>query len=203
MRKTFAKRMKELRIGQKEADPEFMKKESQRISLLQKRQRASINEELTAEKEYNQLKTKRYWQRKKATETIKIVPVNKKGFAIPQAYRKDIKKLKGQLPKSPSKRVEAVMRLVNEVGLKLKESDFNRKRKKYWGMSDKMKSQVTDFYYRTDVMYIAPGLKDGKCLEWKGERKDEKILSDDVFVWGVCHVWNCLPRQWKRFHNVH
>ena len=60
MRKTFAKRMKELRIGQKEADPEFMKKESQRISLLQKRQRASINEELTAEKEYNQLKTKRY-----------------------------------------------------------------------------------------------------------------------------------------------
>ena len=86
--------MKELRLRRKEADLEFMKKESQKISLLLKRQRASINEKLIAAKEYNQLKSKRYRQRKKATETIKIVAVTKKGFAIPQAYRKDIKKLK-------------------------------------------------------------------------------------------------------------
>ena len=86
--------MKELRLRRKEADLEFMKKESQKISLLLKRQRASINEKLIAPKEYNQLNSKRYRQRKKATETIKIVPVTKKGFSILQAYRKDIKKLK-------------------------------------------------------------------------------------------------------------
>ena len=57
------------------------------------------------------------------------------------------------------------MRLVNEVGLKLKESDFNRKRKKYGGLSDEVKSQVVDFYYRTDVIYTAPGLKDDNCLD--------------------------------------
>ena len=53
MGKTSAERMKALRLRRKEADPEFMKKESERISLPQKRQRASMNEkELTAAREY-------------------------------------------------------------------------------------------------------------------------------------------------------
>ena len=44
--------MKTLRLRQKEADPEFMKKESERISLLQKRLSASMNKEkLTAARE--------------------------------------------------------------------------------------------------------------------------------------------------------
>ena len=51
---TYIQRMKALRLRHKEADPEFMKKENERISLLQKRQRASMNEEeLTAAREYN------------------------------------------------------------------------------------------------------------------------------------------------------
>ena len=54
MGKTSAECMKALRLRLKGTDPEFMKKESERISLLQKRQRASVNEEeLTAAREYN------------------------------------------------------------------------------------------------------------------------------------------------------
>ena len=66
---------------------------------------------------------------------------------MPQAYGKAIKKLKIPLPISPSKRGEAVIGLVSEVCLKLTESDFNRSRKKYGGLSDEVKSQVADFYY--------------------------------------------------------
>ena len=66
---------------------------------------------------------------------------------MPQTYGKAIQKLERQLPKLPSKRVEAVIGLVNKVGLKLKESDFNRNRKKYGGLSNEVKSQVVDFYY--------------------------------------------------------
>ena len=40
MGNTSAECKKALRLRQKEADPEFMKKESERTSLLQKRQRA-------------------------------------------------------------------------------------------------------------------------------------------------------------------
>ena len=72
---------------------------------------------------------------------------------------------KRQLPKSPSKRVEAVMGLVQEVGLKLKESDFNRNWKKYGGLSNQVKSQVVDLYYQTNVINTAPGLKD-KITVW-------------------------------------
>ena len=68
-----------------------------------------MNEDLTVAKEYNRLKTKRCRERNKATETIRTASVTRKGFAMPQAYVKAIKKLKIQLPKSPSKRVEAVM----------------------------------------------------------------------------------------------
>ena len=47
------------------------------------------------------------------------------------------------------------MGLVNQVGLKVKESDFNRNRKKFGGLSDEVKSQVINFYYRTDVTFTA------------------------------------------------
>ena len=204
MGKTSAECMKALRCRLRGTDPEFMKKESERISLLQKRQRASVNEEeLTAAREYNWLKTKRCRERKNATETIKIAPVTKKGFPMPQAYGKAIKKLKRPLPISPSKRVEAVIGLVSEVGLKLKESDFNRSRRKCGGLSDEVKSQGADFYYQADVIYTAPGIKDEITVLTEKGKEDEKILSSNVFALGVCYFWICLPRQWNRFHNVH
>ena len=94
---------------------------------------------------------------------------------MPQAYGKAIKKLKRPLPISPSKRVEAVIGLVSEVGLKLKESDFNRSRRKYGGLSDEVKSQVADFYFQADVIYTAPGLKDEiTVLTEKGKEKMRK-----------------------------
>ena len=57
----------------------------------------------------------------------------------------------------------------------LKESDFNRNRKKYGGLSDEVKSEVVYFYYSTDVLYTAPGLKD-KIIVWtkKGKEKMRK-----------------------------
>ena len=114
-------------------------------------------EELTAATEYTWLKTKTYRERKKAAETNKIPPVTKKGFETPPACGKTIKKLKRHLLKLPYKWVEAVIGLVNEVGLKLKEIDLNRNRKE---LSDEVKSQVVDFFYWTDVIYTATGLKD-------------------------------------------
>ena len=81
------------------------------------------------------------------------------------------------------------MGLVNEVGLKLKQNHLNRNWKKYEELSDERKSQVVDFYYRTDLIYTAPGLKDGITV-WteKGRGEDEKILSVNVFARGVSHV---------------
>ena len=47
---------------------------------------------------------------------VKVAPVSKKkDFTTPQGYGKTIQKLKMQLPKSPSNRVEAVMGLINKL----------------------------------------------------------------------------------------
>ena len=78
-----------------------------------------------------------------------------KGFATRQCYGKPFN--------SPSKRaeVDVIIRLVNEVGLKLKESDFKRNwKKKYGELSDKVKSQAIDFYYQIDIISTKPGIKD-------------------------------------------
>ena len=64
------------------------------------------------------------------------------------------------------------MGLVNKFpGLNLKESDFNRRWKKYGGLSNAVKSQVVGFYYQTDVIYTAPGLKDEMFGLEKGRKK--------------------------------
>lgn len=76
-----------------------------------------LHEKLTARGEYNGLKIKRCREVKKDNQNLLFT---RKGFATPQPYGKAIEKLKTELPRSPSKRVEAVMGLVNEVGLKLK-----------------------------------------------------------------------------------
>jgi len=48
---TSAERMRALRLRRNEAGPEYKKKESQRIPMLQKTQRASLNEDQLAIKE--------------------------------------------------------------------------------------------------------------------------------------------------------
>ena len=97
----------------------------------------------------------------------------KKGFAMPQAYGKAVKKLERTFSKSPSKKVKTVIGLVKLV--QSSKSDFNRNRKKYEGLSHEAKSQVVDFYYQTDVMFTAPGLKD-EITVWteKGKEKMRK-----------------------------
>ena len=135
-------------------------------------------------------------QNMEATERNKTPPVTKKGFATPPAYGKTIKKLKRQLLKSPSKWVEAVIGLVNEVGLKMKESDLNRNRKEHGGLSDEVKSQVVDFYYWTDVIYTATGLKDEITAWTEKGRKWEKMRWEKTrkyyLTMYLCEVYVCL-----------
>ena len=64
----------------------------------------------------------------------------------------------------------------------MKKSDFNRNKKKYGGLSDQVKSQVVDFYYRTDILYTPPGLKD-EITVWteKGREKMRKYYLTMYF----------------------
>ena len=71
-----------------------------------------------------------------------------------------MKRLKSQLPKSPSKKLATVKGLVKEMGLELNTEIKTHKTGKNKGLSKEIKDKVINFYYRSDTVYTAPGLKD-------------------------------------------
>ena len=101
-------------------DPEFKKKETKRISDLQRQQCASMSEEeLSTLWEKYRLKVHAWRAKNKAKEVLKVTPVTKNGFKTPQGFGKAMKRLKSLLPKSPSKKLATVKGLVKEMGLEL------------------------------------------------------------------------------------
>ena len=81
MGNTSAECKKALRLRQKEADPEFMKKESERTSLLQKRQRA-----VSFEKEWRQNNHKRLALYTKECQVSELKEKLLEGFNIYQKH---------------------------------------------------------------------------------------------------------------------
>ena len=142
-------------------DPEFKMKENKRISDLQRQQRASMSEEeLSTLREKNRLKIQAWRVKNKAKEVLKVTPVTKIGFKTPQGFGKAMKRLKSQLPKSPSKKLATVKGLVKEMGLELNTEIKAHKTGKNKGLSKEIKDKVINFYYHSDIVYTAPGLKD-------------------------------------------
>ena len=118
-------------------DPEFKKKETKRISDLQRQQCASVSEEeLSTLWEKYGLKVHAWRAKNKAKEVLKVTPVTKKkGFTTPQGFRKAMKWLKSQLHKSPSRKLATVKGLVKEMGLELNTESKAHKTGKNKGLS--------------------------------------------------------------------
>ena len=117
MPKTTAERMKKHCQNKAKNEPEFKKKESKRISDLQREKYASTSEkELSTFWEKSHLKVQAWRAENKAKEVLKVTTVTKDGFKMPQGFGKAMKCIKSQLPKSPSKKLSTVKGLVKEMG---------------------------------------------------------------------------------------
>ena len=156
-----AERMRKLSQNKANNDPEFKQKESKRISDLMRQQHASVSEEeLSTLWEKNRQKLQGWRAKNKAKEVLKVTPVTKNGFKTPQGFGKAIKWLKSQLPKSPTKKLATVKGLMKEMGLELNTKSKAHKTGKNKEVSKEIKDKVINFYYRSDIVYTAPGLKD-------------------------------------------
>ena len=71
-----------------------------------------------------------------------------------------MKWLKSQLHKSPLRKLVTVKGLVKEMGLELNTESKAHKTGKNKGLSKEKKDKIINFYYRSDIVYTAPGLKD-------------------------------------------
>ena len=94
---TSAERMRKHRQNKANNNTEFKKKESKRISDLQRQQHASMSEEeLSTLWQKNRLKVQAWRAKNKAKEVLKVTPVTKNGFKTPQGFGKAMKRLKSQ-----------------------------------------------------------------------------------------------------------
>ena len=73
-------------------------------------------EELSTLRQKNRLKVQAWRAKSKAKEVLKVTPIIKNGFKTPQGFGKAMKRLKSQLPKSPSKKLATAKGLVKEMG---------------------------------------------------------------------------------------
>ena len=123
-----------------------------------------------------------------------VVKINK-GFKTPQSLGKAVRRLAKNLPLSPSKKLAAVAGLANHVGLELNDkmtANLNGSTKR--GLSEDDVNLITDFYYRTDIVYTLPGMKDEMTVWEKGVKSKLRKYYLVMFLKEVYELFkNCYP----------
>ena len=116
--------------------------ESARINNIQKEKREKVKTE-----------------RKKAAEALvsmanrNIVQV----YKTRQSFSKALNSTRDALPSSPRKRAAVISGLASEVGMRM-ETNFTRSLTS--SAREEVRNYVREFYYRADISYTAPGMKD-------------------------------------------
>ncbi|XP_071839631.1 uncharacterized protein [Apostichopus japonicus] len=175
MPKSSAQRMKELRQRQAASDPNYKQKESTRISKLQRRQRDLMSEEERNKLREDQRMKMRAWRRKKAeSQVLKIITFPRKPFKSPQSFGKAVQRTYKTLPSSPNKKLAVVCGLAKKYGVDLAEKmECNLgNRSSYCALSEEVKEAVKNFYYRADVVWTAPGMRD-ELTVWIDGKKEK------------------------------
>ena len=119
------------------------RKAKQYLIFFRDSNNASMSEEeLSTPREKNRLKLQVLRAKNKAKEVLNMIPVAKNGFKTPQGFGKAMKRLKSQLPESPSKKLATVKGLVKEMGLELNTESKAHKTGKNKGLSKEIKDKV-------------------------------------------------------------
>lgn len=168
-----AKRMKKLRLKKKLEDPDFQKKENRRISELKKKMKMCMNEKRKLLLRRYERDRKRE-QRARKKQNINSTCSPKKNavespYGSSQSLGKAMNRTIKSLPKSPRKQKAVISGLAQRVGIKLK----NEMENCFGGSSRTNKIDETivkNFFFRSDIVHTAPGLKDSMAV-WENGNK--------------------------------
>ena len=143
----------------------FKEKESKRRSQLRRVQLAKMTKEersnfrtkevarVTASRKQKQIDIQ------KAPLQVKLPLPRKNPYKSRQSFGKAMNRCRIELPHSPRKRTAVVSGLAKEVGLSIQ----NNYEKQCYGnrtMSEELKEAIKEFYFRSDISYTMPGMKD-------------------------------------------
>ena len=175
-------------------DPEYRKKESERINKLIWKRNSLMTEEEKEEKKQSHKEYMKNWRLKKKLESSEKIRIGsaaesagsalspkstlkrKTGFRTKPALRRAVRKLLDRAPASPSKRQGVVSEMAKECGLivtpppvpSLQSESPSTSNPK--ALSADTVSKVRDFFYQTNIVYTTPGQKDEMAI-WEGGKK--------------------------------
>ncbi|CAB3987234.1 Hypothetical predicted protein [Paramuricea clavata] len=163
---------------------DFKKKESKRVEACRKKRVNNMSAEEKSEYKRKAAERKRTSRQKKSenstgtsassppstsTSTPTSTPQNP--YKRPQSFGKTIRKSLRSLPASPNKRRCVVEGLAKRIGLALDEEmcaavgPCGRP-----AVSDDVVASVTQFFYRPDISYTMPGMKDEMTVWEQGQK---------------------------------
>ena len=160
-----AERMRRFRKKKHDEDPDYKSKESKRISTLQKAKRSEMNKsELLLHKENNRRKVALCRARKQMEKGEKIsgstLCSSGKGFT-PKSWKSGKEGCNCSAIFTFQKSRRCVSTSFGDWVFNLKkETREIRKYHQYIHLNRDLKEKVKRFYYRPDIVYTAPGLRD-------------------------------------------
>ena len=90
----------------------------------------------------------------------------------------------------------AVTGLAERVGIQLNQKmndNLHGRTRRGVSLSEEHENLIKDFYFKTDIVYTAPGLRD-QCRVWEDgkKKKTKKILSSYVLERNIFSFQACL-----------
>lgn len=200
-----AERMRKFR-NKRNGDAEYMRKESKRIEELRKRRVAKMSEEEKEEMKRRNRLRKRASRSKKVESSIEepgtSIDQNQNQFGsykCVQSYTKAVLKCVRSLPQSPNKKRIVFRGMAERIGVELEQKmdktlPGNRTSV---GMSDDDVSVVKDFFYRNDISYTAPGMKDEMVIWEDGQKIKHRKYFLTMFLREAYAVFKASHEDFK------
>lgn len=148
---------------------EARKRNRERMRVIRAKEKVQRHNDKDKDEKYRSKETnrKRLYRQRKKTE-LKNNPASRtqlrNTYGSPQAFGKAMSKSLKSLPHSPTKKVAVVSAIATNLGLNLQTSQKNI-------VSDEeLHNLVVEFFFRPDIVYTAPGMKD-EITVWKNGEK--------------------------------
>ena len=173
--------VKNYRDRKKQLDPEFTKRENARIEEIRKRRVANMNAIKHDEYRRNARERQRRCRAKrKLLQQNQSSPSSSSASSTPlsslystkQSFGKAVMRVRRSLPKSPRKKRAVVLGMASEFGLDVREDSTSYKFsvRHQSSINEDMKERIKAFYFRPDIVYTMPGMKDVMVV-WTSDGK--------------------------------
>ena len=155
---------------------DFLRNERERVKAYRQKQKASETaSEIKQLRKCEADRKRKYRKRKQERNDHQelLTPESKKVYVRLQSFDKAVTRALRALPRSPEKQHAVVAGIARPIGFKLEEKMTATLGKHGLNLSESRKAAVMDLYFRPDVVYTMPGMKD-EMFAWDSDGNKQR-----------------------------